>query len=310
MMMPRFGGMLLVWFALALPAVADDVVYPPGSRIGIVPPPGLTASTDFPGFEDRPNGVVLLLSTLPPEAFAQFEKSNSAEGMKNLGATLEEREALTLPTGKALLVIGRHDKDSAWMLVAAMPDLTATLTLRLPDAARDAYPDKAIRAAFASLAVRPGVPLDEQLGLLPFKLNELAGFNIRGTVMGRGVLLTDLAPDAASTNIVPNMVVMMLPGAQPQPGARDDLAMQAFRAIRSLKDVHIAGAEQLRIGGQPGHEIMATAKDPTTGADLSLVQWLRFGGGALLHFVGVAPTPVWTPSYARFRSVRDGVEPR
>jgi hypothetical protein len=308
--MNRFGGMLLVWFALALPAAADDVVYPAGSRIGIVPPPGLTASTEFPGFEDRANGVALLLRALPPDAFAQFEKSDSAEGMKNLGATLEKREALTLPTGKALLVIGRHDTDSAWMLVAATPDLTATLTLRLPDAARDAYPDKVIRAALTSLAVRPGVPLEEQLGLLPFRLNELAGFNIRGTMMGRGVLLTDPAPDAASSAIVPNLVVMMVPGEPPQGTDRDDLAMQAFRSIGNLKDVHIAGAEQLRIGGQPGHEIMATAKDPTTGADLSVVQWLRFGGGALLHFVGVAPTPVWTPSYARFRAVRDGVEPR
>jgi hypothetical protein len=308
--MPRFGGMLLVWFALALPAAADDVVYPPGSRIGIVPPPGLTASTSFPGFEDRTNGVALLLSTLPPEAFAQFEKSDSAEGMKNLGGTLEKRESLTLSTGKALLVIGRQDKQSAWMLVAAMPDLTATLTLRLPDAARDAYPDKVIRAALTSLAVRPGVPLEEQLGLLPFKLNALAGFNIRGILMGRGVLLTDLAPDAVSTTIVPNIVVMMLPGGAAQGGDRDDLARQAFRSIPNLKDVHITAAEQLRIGGQQGHEIMATARDATTGADLSLVQWLRFGGGALLHFVGVAPTPVWTPSYARFRSVRDGVEPR
>jgi hypothetical protein len=310
MMMPRFGGMLLVWLALALPAAADEVVYPPGSRVGIVPPPGLTASTDFPGFEDRPNGVALLLGTLPPEAFAQFEKSDSAEGMKGLGATLEKREALTLPTGKALLVIGRHDKQSAWMLVAAMPDMTATLTLRLPDAARDAYPDPVIRAAFASLAVRPGVPLEEQLGLLPFRLNELAGFNIRGTLIGRGVLLTDVAPDVASRAIAPNMVVMMLPGEQPQGSDRDDLARQAFRSIGNLKDVRIAAAEQLRIGGQPGHEIMATAKDPTTGTDLSLVQWLRFGGGALLHFVGIAPTPVWTQSYARFRAVRDGVEPR
>jgi hypothetical protein len=308
--MTRFGGMLLVWFALALPAAADDVVYPAGSRIGIVPPPGLSASTEFPGFEDRSNGVALLLRALPPDAFEQFEKSDSAEGMKNLGATLEKREALTLPTGKALLVIGRHDKDSAWMLVAATPDLTATLTLRLPDAARDAYPDKVIRAALTSLAVRPGVPIEEQLGMLPFRLNELAGFNIRGTVMGRGVLLTDLAADAASSAIVPNMVVMMVPGEPPQGSDRDDLARQAFRSIGNLKDVRIAGAEQLRIGGQPGHEIMATAKDPTTGADLSLVQWLRFGGGALLHFVGVAPTPVWTPSYARFRAVRDGVEPR
>jgi hypothetical protein len=302
--------MLLVWLALALPAVADDVVYPPGSRIGIVPPPGLTASPNFPGFEDRTNGVALLLSALPPEAFAQFEKSDSAEGMKNLGATLEKREALTLPTGKALLVIGRQDKQSAWMLVAEMPDLTATLTLRLPDAARDAYPEKVLRAAFASLAVRPSVPIEEQLGLLPFRLGEMADFKIGGVLMGRGVLLTDVAANALSTAVAPHIIVAVLPGAQAQAGDRDDLARQIFRGIPNLKDARITGSEPLRIGGQQGHEIMAIARDPATGAELTLVQWLRFGGGALLHLVGIAPTPVWTQSYGRFRSVRDGVEPR
>jgi hypothetical protein len=55
---------------------------------------------------------------------------------------------------------------------------------------------------------------------------------------------------------------------------------------------------------------MASAKDPGTGADLSLVQWLRFGGGAYLHLVAMAPTPAWTQAYARFRSVRDGIEQR
>jgi hypothetical protein len=311
MMMSRFGCMLLVGLLLALPAAAADVVYPPGSRIGIVPPPGLTASTSFPGFEDREKSVALLVSALPAEAFAQFEKSDSAEGMKNLGATLEKREALTLPTGKALLVIGRQDKQTAWMLVAATPDLTATLTLRLPDAARDAYPEKALRAAFASLAVRPSVPVEEQLGLLPFRLNELAGFKIGGVLMGRGVLLSDAAADAAGNRIEPHMIVSVLPGAEAQPGDRDDIARQIFRGIPNLKDVRITGSEQLRIGGQQGHEIMATAKDPATSADLTLVQWLRFGGGgAYLHLVGLAPTPVWTQAYARFRAVRDGVEPR
>ena len=66
----------------------------------------------------------------------------------------------------------------------------------------------------------------------------------------------------------------------------------------------------IRISGQQGHEIMASAKDPATGAELSLVQWLRFGGGAYLHVVGMAPTPAWTQAYARFRSVRDGIEGR
>jgi hypothetical protein len=310
MMMPRFACLLLFWLALALPAFADEVVYPPGSRIGIVPPPGLTVSTSFPGFEDREKNVVLLLAALPPEAFAAFEKSDSVEGMKNLGARLEKREALTLPGGKALLVIGRQDKQAAWMLVAATPDLTATLTLRIPDAAKDAYPEKVIRAALASVAVRPGVPIEEQLGLLPFRLNETAGFKIGGVLAGRGVMLTDVAADAASTAVEPHIIVAMLPGGPAQAGDRDDIARQIFRGIPNLKDVHITASEQLRIGGQQGHEIMAVARDPASGADLSLVQWLRFGGGAYLHLVGMAPTPVWTQAYARFRAVRDGVEPR
>ena len=46
------------------------------------------------------------------------------------------------------------------------------------------------------------------------------------------------------------------------------------------------------------------------GADISVVQWLRFGSGAYLHIVGMAPAPAWTQAYARFRSVRDGIEAR
>src|SRR5450432_362664 len=108
--MARFSWMLLTLLALALPAHADDVVYPPGSRVGLVPSPQLHASASFPGFEDRDKNVAVLLGALPPEAFAEFEKSDSAEGLKKVGATLEKRELLTLPGGsKAVLVIGRQD---------------------------------------------------------------------------------------------------------------------------------------------------------------------------------------------------------
>jgi hypothetical protein len=308
--MARFGWMLLFLLALALPARADDVVYPAGSRIGLVPPPGLHASASFPGFEDREKSVAVLLGTLPPDAYAEFEKSDSAEGLKKLGATLEKRESMTLATGKALLVIGRQEKLSTWMLVASMPDLTAMVTLRIPDSAKDTYPDSVILAAFASLAVRAQVPIEEQLGLLPFKLGALADFKIGGVLPGRGVLLTDVAADAASHAIEPHIIVAVLPGAPPDAGDRDDIARQIFRGIPNLKEVRIAGSQLLRIGGQPLHEIMANAKDPATGADLSLVQWLRFGAGAYLHVVGIAPTPAWTQAYARFRTVRDSIDQR
>jgi hypothetical protein len=306
--MARYGWMLGVLLGLSMPASADGVVYPPGSHVGLVPPPGLHPSTSFQGFENREKNVVLLFVALPPEAYAQFEKSDSANDMKKLGATLEKRETLTLPTGKALLVIGRQDNQNAWMLVAQTPDLTAVITARVPDSAKDVYSDSVIRAAFASLAVRAEVPIEEQLGLLPFRLGEMAGFKVGGVLPGRGVLLTDVAADAASKAIEPHIVVALMPGGPVEAANREDIAVQIFRGIPNLKDVRITGSAPLRMSGQQGHEIMASAKDPATGANISLVQWLRFGGGAYLHLVGTALTPAWTPAYARFRSVRDGIE--
>jgi hypothetical protein len=300
--------MLVLLLALVLPAHADDVVYPPGSLVGMVPPPGMHASTGFPGFEDREKGVAILLGTLPLEAFAAFEKSDSFEGLKKLGATLEQRESLTLPIGKAMLVVGRQDKQSTWMLVAATGDSTVMVTARIPDAARNAYPDSVLRAAVATLAVRREVPLAEQLGMLPFKLGVVAGFKIAGTLPGRGVLLTDTVADPSKKEVVPHIIVAMMPGGPAETRDRDDAAREIFRGIPGLKDVHITASEPVRLDGQQAHEIMATATDPTTGVDLTLVQWLRFGSGAYLQMVGVAPTPVWTASYARFRAVRDGIE--
>ena len=300
---------LLTAIGLALPARADDIVYPPGSRVGLVPPPGLAAAAGFPGFEDRAKNVAMLVGALPAEAYKEFENSDSAEGLKRLGATLEKRESLTLSTGPALLVIGHQDKIGTWMLVASTPELTAMVTLRIPDTARDTYPDQALRAALQSVAVRAHVPVDEQLGLLPFRVATLADFNIGAVLPGRGIMLTDAAPGTADAAVAPHMVVAVMPGELPG-GDREELAREIFHGIPNLKDVRITNAEALRIGGQQGHEIMATAKDPSTGADLKLVQWLRFGGGAFLQLVAIAPTPAWTQAYGRFRAVRDGIEPR
>jgi hypothetical protein len=306
-------GAALLWLAavaLAMPARADDVVYPPGSRVGLVPPPGLSAAAAFPGFEDRARNVAMLVGALPADAYGEFERSDSAEGLKRLGATLEKRETLSLPTGQALLVIGHQDKLATWMLIASAPELTAMVTIRIPDAAKDAYPDRVLRAALQSLAVRAEVPVEEQLGLLPFRVATLADFKIGAVLPGRGIMLTDAAPDAAVKETAPHLIVAVLPGEPTGAGDRNDLAREIFRGIPNLKDVHITNAESLRIGGQQGHEIMATAKDAASGTDLTVVQWLRFGGGAYLQLVGIAPTSAWTQAYGRFRSVRDGIEPR
>ncbi len=302
----------LAELAQAAPAQAADVVFPAGSRIGLAPPPGVTASRSFLGFEDSERNVAIIILSLPAEAFAQIEKSTAADALKRQGVTIEKREPLALPIGKAFLVIGRQEvermKLRKWIAVAAAPDLTALVTVQVPDDARRAYPDAAIRAALASLAVRATVPVEEQLGLLPFRVGEFANFRVGGVLAGRAVILTDAASDASGPRVDPHIVVAVAPGGPTQ--AADTFARELFLTIPNLREVCIDTSESLRIGGQQGHQILATGKDPAGTTDITIVQWLRFGGGAYLHLIGVAPSAAWTPAYARFRAVRDSIEAR
>jgi hypothetical protein len=120
--------LLAILTVLALPAHAADVVFPPGSRVGLAPPPGMTASKSFFGFEDAANGVAIIMVALPPEAYADIEKSAASDPLQREGVTLEKREPLTLPTGKAFLVVLTQQVESTklrkWILTAAVNDLT------------------------------------------------------------------------------------------------------------------------------------------------------------------------------------------
>jgi hypothetical protein len=295
------------------PAQAADAVYPAGSRIGLVPPPGMTISQSFTGFEDRDNRVALILVALPAAAYPDIEKSTTPETLQKQGLTLEAREDVTHPLGKALLVLGSQQIENVkirkWIFVAPAGDLTALVTMQVPEAAQAIYPEAAIRAALMSVSVRPNVPVDEQLTLLPFRVSELAGFRVGGIIAGRAVMLTDgplNQPAAVDTHIL----VALAPGAPAQAADRGRFAQEVFASVPNLKDVRINSSEALRIGGQQGHQIMARGTDGATGDEVTIVQWLRFGGSAYLHMIGVAKSDAWTPAYARFRQVRDGIDLR
>ena len=305
---------LLLIALLAVPAQAADVVYPAGSRIGLAPPPGLTVSQSFAGFEDRDKRVALLIVALPAVAYPEIDKSTTAASLLKQGVTLDTREDITHPLGKAFLILGQQQIEGQrirkWILVVSTGELTALITAQVPEAAQSAYPDAAIRAALMTASVRPTVPVEEQLSLLPFRVSELAGFKVGGVIAGRAVMLTDGAPDPAVKGIDTHMLVAIAPGAPAQAADRGRFALEVFEGVPNLKDIRINSSETLRIGGAQGHQIMARGRDGATGDEITIVQWLRFGGRAYLHLVGVAKSDGWTQAYARFRQVRDGIELR
>lgn len=311
----------------AMPARAADPIFPVGSRLGLVPPAGMVPSKTFEGFVDLDKNAAILFATFPPAAYEQLDKTMVPEEMRKQGIAVATREPMTLDVGKGFLLSGEQTSDQGhyrkWLLIAAVGDLTALVTVQVP---KDdtTYPDKAIRDALATLAVRASVPDAEQLSLLPFTVGNLAGFHVDQVLPGRAMILSD-APTAATTTVskansdtsaaskIPltaRMFVAAVPGSPDQMRDEDNFARVLFDQIAGIKEVRVQDAEPLRIDGQSGYQTLAKAKDAPSDTDIMVVQWLRFGGGGFLQMIGVARADGWPDMLTRLRTVRDSIEPR
>jgi hypothetical protein len=303
-----------LWAMLAKPAAAADAVFPIASRIGIVPPQGLNVATSFSGFEDDQKNAFIRLIALPGSAFAEIEKTMTNDAMKKQGMTVEKRETMKLPTGNAILVIVRQSTPAGplrkWLLIAPMDNLTAMVSFEMQAKSPPPYSDAAVRTALATLTTRATVPVDEQLRLVPFRIGDTAGMRLVRVVPGVAAQFTDGPKDSLEATEQMQLVIAAAPGGPSQASDRDQFARNALSGLPPMKDVRISNSEPMRIGGQAGHEVRALGKDAQTGAEIEIVQWLRFGTGAYLRILGLAPKEQWASAFTRFRAVRDGLEPR
>jgi type IV secretory pathway TrbD component len=106
------------------------------------------------------------------------------------------------------------------------------------------------------------------------------------------------------------ILIAVAPGGPAQSSDREAFARDLFATVPNLKDIRIVSSEPLRIGGQQGHQILANGHDLSGALALTVVQWVRFGGGAYMQMVGIARADAWKDAYPRFRSVRDAIDPR
>ena len=296
--------------AFALPAGATDVTFPAGSRVGLTPPEGFSASETFRGFDDKQNGSAILILELPPQAYAEVSKAMTTDGLKKQGVIIEKKENITLKNGKGVFLAGRQEANGEklrkWILIAESKNLTAIVTALVPDNPKRVYSDAAVRDALTSLDVRDSVPIAEQVGLLPFKLDDFAKLRVF-RVEPNTVFLTDGPKDSTDATEQPLLVVSAAAGGPTENGQREVFARNLFAGIPGYKDVQVVSTDTIRLSGVQTHQLMAEGKDAKTGADVKFVQWLRFGNGAFVRFLGIARNDTWQDSFMRFRTVRDSL---
>lgn len=297
---------------IAANGAAADPVFPPGARVGLVPPPGMTVSQRFPGFEDTGHKAAIAIIELPLPAYEAAERSFF--GATPPGVTVEKREMFPFSEGIGFLLTGKVQVNGEalhkWFLLARSiagtnTDVVAMVNAEVPEEASAVYTDKVIRDALASVTFR-AAPLAEQVAMLPFKLGDMAGFRIMQAVPGGGLIITD-----GPGNDITRQAYMIIGIGPGRPDSADDRARAAQEMLRSapLNDIAITSTETMRIANLPGYEIRATAKD-VRGQPVKLVQWVRFGASGFVRIIGIAPAGDWDKLFDRFRAVRDGIEPR
>jgi len=299
-------------YVLPVPVLAAGVEFPRGSRIGLEPPSGFTPSNRLVGFEDQARGGAINLLDLPEPAYQAFEKS-AFGNTKDL--TVDKRELFAFRDGVGFLITAREmlrgSPYRSWYLLANITNkeighIAALVAIREPETALAVYPERVIRDALASVSFR-NPPLDEILGMLPFKLTTMAGLRLMKAAAQGVVILIDGQTDDIANH--PYMAISVGRGAPEAADLRPKFAQDLLTSV-PLPGLTITSGEPMRINNQPGFELRAKATG-AGGKPIALVQWLRFSGGSgFVRVVGVANADRWDEMFPRFRAVRDGIARR
>jgi hypothetical protein len=307
----RLFAAAAVLIGLLCPALAADTVFPRGMRLGLTPLVGLSPAKSFTGFETEDHGVKVLVAELPAEAYGEVMNAFKANPEGSGGI---KSESIETSVGIAYYTI-EAAKDGQtnvrrYSMIVPGGTFSGYVAVQVPESASKIYTDDAIRQMFATAAIRRQVPVDEQLGLMPFKISELSEFkNVRTLAPGGAIILAD-GDETKGFETAPFMVIGIMGAAPAQPDDRGRFAQQAATTIPGVRDARITMSEPIRIDGMPGYETRIDATSGKENTSVTVVQWLRFGGQTTLRVIGSAPRDVWTQAFPRFRAVRDGIQPR
>jgi hypothetical protein len=293
------------------PALAADAVFPQGVRIGVTPLVGLVKSKSFPGFESEDQSVKVLVTELPNDAYGEIKKvfTENPQGAAGIKPHSMETAAGTAYYTAESAKEGTNSLRRYSMIVSG-GTFSGYVAVQVPENATKIYTDDAVRQMFASVVLRKEVPVDEQLGLMPFRLTELGTFkNVRTLAPGAALILAD-GDETGGFEPAPFMIIGVIGATPPEPDERARFAQQTATQIPGVREARLTMSEAIRIDGMPAYETRIDAVSGKDNTQVTVVQWLRFGGPQMLRIVGSAPRDQWTAAFPRFRAVRDGIKPK
>jgi hypothetical protein len=309
--MKGFAAAALGLILSAQAVFAAEPVFPPASRIGLVPPEDMIVSKRFSGFESEEKAAAINFVEMPAAAYGQLVNGLTKDALKRQGMSETSRETLKLGNRTGVLIGGTMAgpvQGRKWVMAVKDEDLTA-LVIAQVRGGQDGYSDTEMQNALKSIALRGPVSIEEQISALPFRLGDKAGFRPVRVMSGNSVLFTDGPQDTIKAVEQP-MFIMAATINVPVPPAerRSQFAHAALNSNQILKDIKVERSESFRFKGQDWHEIVARAVEAESGQPIVVMQTIRFEPDRYVRMVGLTRVEQRDQNLPRFRAVIDGLE--
>lgn len=311
---PVLRGLLAALLApLASPALADPV-FPAAGSLGLAPPPGMSLSKSFAGFEHK-SGASIILVEMPPEAWDQINGRFTPEALAATGFKVRGgRESLPVAGGEGFVFRGAQAANgltyTKWVAVVRGAPGTGLVTVQVPENAGKQVPGAAVEAALRSIAFRGKASLADQVAALPYTVGDLAGYRPMGVFAGNGLILTEGPKDVDPEREQPVIVVAPSLGQAPVPeGGEVAFARRLLTAQKDFADTAVTDEARTTRGGAVVVRLRGTGTDTKTGRPLGMRQTMVFEGGRYLRVIGFAD-PARTDALERAERVAASVTMR
>jgi hypothetical protein len=309
--MKGFAAAALGLILSAQASWAAEPVFPPASRIGLVPPEEMTVSKRFSGFENPEKAAAINFVEMPADAYQPLVNGLTKDALKRQGMSETSRENLKIGTRTGILIGGTMTGPGAgrkWVMAVKDPGVTALIIAQVRGG-EDGYSEAQMRDALKSIALRDPFSIEEQVSALPFRLGDMAGFRPVRVMSGNSVLFTDGPQDIIKAVEQPMFIVAAsLNVPVPPAERRGQFAHAALNSNQILKDIKVERSESFRFKGQDWHEIVAKAVEVESGQPIIVMQTIRFEPDRYVRMVGLSRVEQRDRNLPRFRNVIDGID--
>ncbi|MEP7454702.1 hypothetical protein [Phyllobacterium sp. SB3] len=278
----RVFGLLFLLVIFSHSVLAQEVVFPNGSGIGLIPPAGLVPSSSFSGFEDSAKGTSIVVTEMPVDAYATLAASFNKEDLLATGIEtisgpdewpVEGAVVSKLIRGSQIAAGVKYRK---WIVLVGAETTTAMVTVQIPEGVTGGLSDADVEKALRTLAIRAPASLPDQIASLPFKVADSANFRPVRVIAGATLLLTEGPNDVAANSTQPMIVIASNLNTAPEAATRLEFAKKAFASLTGIKDVHSDNETSSHSDNAEWIEIDGTATDAASGDALYVAQIARF----------------------------------